>query len=125
MKTQRGFSLIELVIFIVVTSILASTILLTLQTALNNTPAIHNELIAVQLADQCMEWYVGQRRLNGYSTLTCPSTPSPTICSAPTGFTVTSSITCTTISGDANYKTITVTIAGPGNATLTTLIGNY
>ncbi len=123
--SQSGFTLIELIVFIVVTSILASTILLTMLTATQNTPAMHHQMIATETAEQCMEWFIGQRRMNGYSSLSCPSTPSPTLCSAPTGYTISTNISCTTISGDANYKTITVTVSGLGNALLTQLIGNY
>jgi prepilin-type N-terminal cleavage/methylation domain-containing protein len=122
---QRGFTLIELILFIVVSSILASTILLALSAALHSTPVMHNQVIANQLADQCMEWYIGQRRTQGYSALSCPSTPSPSLCGTASGFTVNSSIACTTINSDSNYKTITVTVSGAGSATLNLLIAGY
>src|SRR5437773_888526 len=125
MRGQQGFTLIEVILFIVILGVLASTILLASISALKNTPALHQGLIANQLANQCMEWFKGQRQLNGFSSLTCPSTPSPALCSTLTGFTVTSSISCTAINGDSNYKTITVTVSGLGNATLSTLIAGY
>jgi type II secretory pathway pseudopilin PulG len=125
MKKYLGFTLIELLIFIIVTSILASTILLTFVTVLQKTPTVHNQMVATQTAQQCMEWFIGQRRINKFSSLSCPSSPSPSICTAPTGFSITNNIACTTINSDSNYKTITVTVSGNGDAVLTALIADY
>ena len=72
-----------------------------------------------------MEWFTGQRQLNGYASITCPSSAVPAFCSAPSGYTLAVSITCTTISSDANYKTLTVTVSGDGNASLSTLFASY
>lgn len=124
MKTQ-GFTLIEILVFIIVTSLLMTTILLGGITALRNTPTVHYQWIAMQLAQGCMEWFLEQRRLNGYSSLSCPSTPSTSICPGWSGFTMTSNISCTTWNSDSNYKTITVTVSGLARATLSTQIGNY
>lgn len=125
MKQHHGFTLIEIIIFIIITALLAKTILLVLNTAALNTPKILQNTIANETAQQCMEWFIGQRQLNGYSSITCPSTSVPSFCSAPTGYTVAVNIQCTTINSDANYQTITVTISGKGDAGLTTLIANY
>lgn len=124
MKKSSGFTLIEVLIFIVISSLLASAILIAFVTSLEKTPTVHQQLVASLTAKKCMEWFIGQNRMNGYSTLSCPSTPSPTMCSAPSGYSISSSISCTTISGDSNYKTITVTVSGLGDATLTTLIAS-
>jgi prepilin-type N-terminal cleavage/methylation domain-containing protein len=122
---QDGFTLIELVVFIVITSLLASAILLSLVSSLQKTSTLHQQVVASQLAKQCMEWFIGQRRANGFTTLTCPSTPSPTMCTTLSGYTINNSITCTTLNGDSNFKTITVTVSGAGDATLTSLIASY
>ena len=95
MIKQNGFTLIEVVIFIIVTSLFATTILATFRIVLLKTPITHQQKIATETARQCMEWFIGQRRLLGYSTLTCPSTPSPSFCTAPTGYTIANNITCT------------------------------
>lgn len=124
MKKQKGFTLIELVMFIVITSILASAILLSFVTAMSKTPHILQNTIAMQTAKQCMEWFIGQRRVNGYSSIACNSTV-PTFCTTPTGYTLTSSCSTTTIGGDSNYETITVTVSGLGDAVLDLLIANY
>lgn len=126
MIKQKGFTLIELILFIIVTSILARTILLTFQTSLSYVPAVHTDLIATQLADQCMEGFLGERRLLGYSSalLACSATPTlPSVC----GASVSASITCTnTLAGDTTTsKIVTVTVAGSATATLSMLMANY
>ncbi|TAK74631.1 MAG: type II secretion system protein [Gammaproteobacteria bacterium] len=122
---QAGFTLIEMVIFIVVTSLLMTTILLGANQALRSTPSIHNQWVAVQVARRCAEWFLQQRRLMGYSALSCPSTPSASACSAPSGFSVSTSVSCTTWNSDTAYKTITVTVGGAANATLAVQVGDY
>ncbi len=122
MKINRGFTLIELLIFIVITSLFFSTGILALRTISNKLPVGHLSLLAMQAARQCVEYYNGQRFKNGYASITCPSTTVPSFCTAPTGYTLSVNVACTTIRGDANYKTITVTVSGLGNAQLTLLI---
>lgn len=122
---ERGFTLIEILVFIVVTSMVMTTILMSAQTALRKSPTTHFQLVALHTAQQCIEWFIGQRHLVSYASLVCPSTPTPSACTAPAGFTVSTSIACTTRTGDPNYKTITVTVAGKANASISTLIGSY
>lgn len=123
LKQQQGFTLIEVIVLIIVTGLLGSTLLLGARTALIKTPDIHQQWRAMQTAQQCMEWFLGKKRLNGYDSITCPSTSTPSACSAPAGFTVSTSITCTTWNNDA-YKTITITVSGLANAALSMQIGN-
>lgn len=125
MKGQNGFTLIEVVLFIAVTTIMMSALFLAFTTSLQKTPITYNNTIATQTAKACIDWFIGQRRLNGYTAFTCPSTAVPAFCTAPTGFTLSVNITCTTINSDANYQTITVTVGGSGDANLTTLVANY
>jgi len=122
---QSGFTLIEVVIFIVVTAILARTILLVFSNALVKTPNTLHNMIAAQTAKRCIEWYIGQRDLNGYSSFSCPSSSIPSFCTVPSGYSLSVNVACTTINSDANYQTITVTVSGTGNASLTTLVANY
>jgi len=125
MKTQQGFTFIEVIIFIMVTSLLGSVILLASTTMLQKAPIVQKNAIALQSAQQCMEWFVGQRSLNGYSGVSCPSTSVPSFCTAPSGYTVSVNVSCTTINSDANYKTVTITVSGVGDAVLSTLLANY
>lgn len=128
-KKSNGFTLIELVTFIIITGILASTILLTFINSLYKVPVVLQNTIATQIVKQCAEWYLGQRRLNGYSILSganCISSLTiPSFCSIPSGYTLTGTCSQTTISGDNQYETITLTVSGTGSAKLTLLLGNY
>lgn len=124
-RRRGGFTLIEVLVFIVVTSLVMSTLLLSANTALRNTPVTHQQWVAIRAAEQCMEWFINQRRMNGYSALTCPGTPSPSACTAPSGFTVSTSIACSTWNSDSNYKTITVSVSGAASLTLSMQIGDY
>ena len=125
MKNNRGFTLIELIMFIIITSLLASTILLALNVANLKAPTAHQQMVATQTARKCMEWLIGQRRQVGFASLVCGSTTIPAFCSVPTGFSISLSITCTTISSDTNFKTLTVNVTGAGYAGLTTLVAGY
>jgi len=122
---QSGFTLIEIILFIIITGLLASTLLLSFYTALRKVPTIHQEMIATQSAQTCMDWIIGQRFLNGLSSVACPSTTTPAFCTAPSGYTISVNIVCTTISSDSTYETATVTIGGAGDAVLSTLLAAY
>lgn len=131
-KLQGGFTLVELVIFIIGVSILISGIFLTFTQTITYLPTVHNNLIALQLADQCMEGFIGERRLLGFADarLNCSNSPPlPSVCTTLSGFTVSATINCTpTLAGDtATSRTITVRVTGSssGSATLTTLIADY
>ena len=125
MRNQTGFTLIELILFIVITGLIASTLLLALITASKSTPIIQQQSIAAVTAQKCMEWFIGQRRLNNYSSVTCPSSTTPSFCSAPSGYSISTDISCTTVNSDTNYKTITITVSGKGDTSLSTLIADY
>jgi prepilin-type N-terminal cleavage/methylation domain-containing protein len=122
---RNGFTLIEVLVFLIVSSLLMSVILLSANTALRSTPSSHNQWVAMQVAKRCMEWFLDQRRLNGYATLTCPSAPSASACTAPTGFSVANSVACTTWNSDSGYISITVTVSGLSNASISTQIADY
>lgn len=118
-----GFTLIEILIFIVVTGLLMTTMMVGTTTALRNTPVIHQQWVAIQTARRCMEWLLEQRRLNGYAFLSCPSTPTISACSAPSGYAVAVSVSCTTWNNDPNYKILAVSVNGLANASLSLQIG--
>jgi type II secretory pathway pseudopilin PulG len=120
-----GFTIIEVVAFIIVTSLVMTTILLSATLTLRNAPKVHQQWVALETAKRCMEWFVQQRRLNGFASLACPSTPTATACSAPSGYTITNTIACTTWNSDTEFKTLTVAITGNASVSLSTQLGNY
>jgi type II secretory pathway pseudopilin PulG len=123
-RKTHGFTLVEVLVFIVVSGILMSTILLGITAALRAAPHVHENVVALQTARRCMEWMLGQVRIAGYSALSCPNSATPSFCSAPSGYSVGVNVSCTTWNGDA-YKTITVTVGGAGNAQLFTQVGEH
>jgi hypothetical protein len=125
-KFLKGFSLIELVVFIIVMGLAAAAIVVPLKTALGINSAIPSyQTIALELAQQRMELILGQRRLNGYPpTDPCTFGSPPSVCTAPTGYTVSATLTTVTISGDTNYMRIDVPVTGLGNASLQMIVGN-
>jgi prepilin-type N-terminal cleavage/methylation domain-containing protein len=128
MIRQQGFTLIEVLILIIVLGMLANTVLIGLNTVGVKMPLVLANNINEQTAKQCIEYFLGQRRLLGYSAFSCPSSTVPGLCSSnlATGQSLTVSITCTTINTDTNYMTITATASGSGSiATLSTLVASY
>jgi len=132
MRKSQGFTLIELIVFIVVLSIGSITLLMALTTVLNGSSVSHNQATATQTAAQCIEWYLAKRvtSASGYTNITTGTFPGgsfPSSCTAPTGFSISTSVVNTTIGGDANYKTITSTVTAGGvrAAELSLLIGSY
>lgn len=122
---QSGFTLIELLVFIVVSSFLMTIILLSATVALQKGPSVHHQWVGVQAVRGCMEYFLDQRRLNGYAALSCPSTPSTANCAAPAGYTLSASVACTTYSSDSNYQTITVSVSGLATTSMSVMIGSY
>lgn len=126
---QKGFTLVELAIFIVVVGLIAAAILLAMSVSLQKSPTINRETTALALAQLRMELILGQRRINGFGfTDPCSGAGAPAVCTPLTGYTVTSSITTpSSVPGDvaAGYKLITVTASGLGDAVVKSLVGNY
>lgn len=128
-KHLPGFSLIELIVFIVIIGLAVSGVFLAFSTALQKTPLVNPQTTANQLASARMDIIIGQRRIVGFSSFT-DICPGPAVCIIPagiTGYTVTSSITPYTVGSDSNYKLIAVTVTGPQNskAVLQTLVASY
>jgi len=133
MRKQQGFTLIELVIFMVIVTIMAATIFLGFDMALQQENVVSNNANAMYIGQQRMDLIIGQRIENGFSGFVDPcvslfaSPATDNICSKNAfafGYTVSSTIT-TSWSGNANLTSIVVNVTGPGSATLSSLVGNY
>ncbi|MCK4870658.1 MAG: type II secretion system protein [Gammaproteobacteria bacterium] len=129
---HKGFTLIELIVFIVVMALLAGSILIGYLTILKYVPKVGQQMAATQTAVSCMEWYLGQRYTKGFNFngQSCPGgadTNVPAYCSnlLKSGYTLSTNINCTTIDSDPNYKLITVTVGGSADAKLSLLVADY
>ena len=122
----RGFTLVELIIFIVITSIMAVALMSAFSTTSRSTAESGLVTKATQLAQERMELVLAQRRAAGFATFVdpCVPGPGPAACTPPTGYTVTVSI-APNWNGDTNYRVITVNVSGTSAATATSLVANY
>jgi type II secretory pathway pseudopilin PulG len=128
MRDSKGFTLIEVLAFIVISGMLATTIILATMTAAKRSGDVHQQWLTIKTAQNCMEWFVGQRSILGYSSFSCGSTTVPSQCSAPTGYSLSVTIYCNiTFDSDSSYKQVLVKAYGPNGAYayLNTLIGDY
>ncbi len=120
-KRTLGFTLIELIVFIVVLAIAAVTTLIAFQSIMTASPNSQRETVAIELAQARMDFIMGQFYQFGFGNFsdTCQSGSPPAVCLTMTGYTTTSSITTS-----GSTETITVTVTGLGSAILTTEVFN-
>lgn len=123
-RQADGFSLIELIVFIVVLGVLVAGLVVAFASPLRNSPEAGRLDVAAELAQQRMELILAQRRAVGFAALADPC-PGPTICTPPTGYTVTSSIVAGYGGDPTNYKVITVSVSGTSAMTASALVANY
>jgi MSHA pilin protein MshD len=122
-RRDTGFTLIELIIFIVIAGVLAVGLASVFSGTMRGVAEPGQLTQATQIAQERMELILGRRRAVGFATFTDPCPASPLCTPAPAGYTVAAAI-ATNWLGDTNYRVITVTVTGPTNATLTTLVSN-
>ena len=134
LKPETGFSLIELVVFIVVVGILGAALFAGFSTALQQgASGTDLSTNATQLAQERMELILAQKRVLGFAGFTaatfdpCTSSPPSTqaVCTAPpAGYTVSAALT-DNWGGDTNYKMINVSVTGKSQESLIALVANY
>jgi prepilin-type N-terminal cleavage/methylation domain-containing protein len=125
---DKGFTLIEMVIFIAIISLIGVSLLQGINQAIlySHMPTRGTE--ASFLANARMQVILMNRQINGYTSLSdpCTTTPALAICTplstyaSNNGFTVSTP----TISG-SNPKSITLSVTGAGNATINANTYNY
>jgi type II secretory pathway pseudopilin PulG len=128
MKKKQGVTLIELLIFIVVMGILGSSILISFNTVFKGIGRVTSQTSTTAYAVSCLEWFLGQRSLKGFASISCSNTV-PAFCSdnLPSDYNISTNVSCTTYYGDAtNYKTITTTVNSDiSSANLSLILANY
>lgn len=120
MKHQRGLSLIELIIFIVVVGIMATGSLLTFKNVLNHNTDPAQDFQAAQLANARMNMLVLTRLMNGMNGLTdpCASGSPPAACTALSTYATSANLTvASSLSAATDILTATITVTGDGQAT--------
>ena len=137
-KQQKGISLIELVVFIVVIAILAVGLFKALGRSLPSSPTAQQITRATQIAQERMELILGEDDVLGFASTAidpCVGGTPPAICTTP-GFTITVTgvspvVACPAAidSNTANCKSITVTVKDSTTnnqlTVLTSLVTNY
>lgn len=124
-KQQRGFSLIEMVIFIVVIGILMSGMLVAVNRSLSLAVLPNQAAQASFLANARMEIILLNRAVNGWTGLADPC-PAAAICTPLTDFATTYGFTVTpTFSTAGVNTTIDVAVSGKAAARAITVVSNY
>lgn len=121
---MSGFTLIEVVIFIVVAGVLAAGLIVAMGSSVRGTSQAGQTDMAAEIAQTRMELILAQRRTAGFVAFTDPC-PGPVVCTAPTGYAVSSSIVPGFGGDPTNFKIVTVTVTGYFSTTATALVANY
>lgn len=116
MNRATGYTMVEVIVFILILGLIAVGVLSTFNTVLTRSNNPVTVLQATQLANARMMIILQQRRINGVSTLVDPCVSSPPAActnlatyATARGFTVTSNIVT---AGTAKTATITITQSG-------------
>lgn len=127
-QKKNGFTIIELITFIVVLGIVASGLLIGMNQAQRYSDIPRNITQASFLANARMQIILMNRSINGYASLydPCTTTPSLAICTPLSTFASANNLTVSTstISGN-NPKTISINVTGSGNASIQASVYNY
>lgn len=125
---QQGFSLIELVIFIVIISMVSSSLLLGLNQAASKSGIPRSLPQASYLANARMQIILMDRAIDGYAAFNdpCTATPSLAICTPLAAYASANNFTVSTptISG-SNPKVITINVSGASSVTVNARVYNY
>lgn len=122
-----GFTLIELIIFIIILGIIGTTLLMTFQVSLKKSPVVRNVSRAVELAEKRMDFIQGQRNIIGYASFSdvCAISTTLPACTGESGYSINSSISTGWDGNSVSYKVITVNVTGNATFSLTGLVANY
>lgn len=123
MKRQLGFTLIEVIIFIIVLSIVATGLFVSFNTVLALSANPGKNLAASQLAKARMSIILQNRLVNGFSSITdpCSSGSPPAPCSILATFATNNNLFVSSSIGavSGGIQTVQVSVTGSGTATLT------
>ncbi len=130
---RSGFTLVELVVFMVIVGVAAFALLRSFGSLLPRSPTAAQLTQASQIAQERIELILGRYVAAGFTAVNDPcvgGTP-PAICPAPAGYTVTVGGIAAPAAWNANpltnYKlvTVTVTLGGTQLAQENAVLANY
>ena len=133
MGRGRGFTLLEMVVFIVIVGVAAVALFQMFRQTLPRSPTPAQPVQATQLAQERMELILGRRNVVGYAALNDPcvgGTP-PAICTNTFGYTVAvggiSAVVPWNGNPVADFKLVTVTVSLGGTqlAQSDAVVANY
>ena len=139
MKRIRGFTLVELVVFIVILGLAAYALFRSFSSVLPHSPTAAQLTQAMQLAQERMELILGQRHVQSYNNIVdldpcMRGGPLPNVCTVAFGYVVASTGTAPGAPvawppnpATASYKlvTVTVSLAGITLAQQSAVLTNY
>ncbi|KTD05594.1 type IV pilus modification PilV family protein [Fluoribacter gormanii] len=127
-QKQSGFSIIELIIFIVTMGIIVSGLLIGINQAQRYSGIPRTTPQASFLANARMQIILMNRDINGYTALDdpCTSTPSLEICTVLSNYALENDfVVSVPVIAGSNPKTITLNVTGAGNASINASVYNY
>jgi len=126
---QIGFSLVELVVFITVLSVIAVAVFVPFKTSIKEAPASDSLTRAVEIAKEKMETLIGLRYTQGFSAIVpqCSGTTSNCSggCSASLGYNVIVEMSNWQSNNDWRWVKVTACKPSGGYAELQTVFANY
>lgn len=127
MRRQQGYSLIELIIFIIILGLIAGTLLVSMNQSLQKSPVISRVATALDLAQQRMDVILGQKQLVGFTSFSdvCLTSAALPFCVSDPDYVISSAVSVGFGINTVDYKVVTVDVSGAASVTLTGLITNY
>jgi prepilin-type N-terminal cleavage/methylation domain-containing protein len=125
LKSRSGFTLVEVVVFMVIVGVAAFALLRSFGSVLPRGPTAAQLTQASQIAQERIELILGRYVAAGFAAVNDPcvgGTP-PGICTAPTGYVVTVGGVTAPVVWNANP--VTVTLSGTPLAQENAVLANY
>ncbi len=127
---NRGVTLVELIVFIVIVGIAVAGIMEALTQAQSGNATPIQILEATKLAESRLEFLVGQSATQGFAALTdpCAGAAPPPVCQLPPGFSIAQPTVVADFSGNPALTELTVAVTAPDGrvlADVTDVVAEY